>query len=78
MLEPTDINFQLMTTSLPSETVDTVTVIDFLQNDKHTLRACALTCKTWLHAGRFHLFSRTIGEGFNTPQYFRQLAERPL
>jgi hypothetical protein len=32
-------------------------VIDFLHDDKETLRTCALTHPTWLAASRFHLFN---------------------
>ncbi|CAL1708360.1 unnamed protein product [Somion occarium] len=31
--------------------------IDFLYDDTTSLRACALTCKTWLPASRYHIFN---------------------
>ena len=33
-------------------------MIDLLQDDVPTLRACSLTCSLWLTRSRFHLFSR--------------------
>jgi hypothetical protein len=31
-------------------------IIDILRDDKATLKACGLTCKTFLHLSRYHLF----------------------
>lgn len=40
---------------LPAELSDHV--IDYLHNDYHALAACALTCRQWLPAARYHDFS---------------------
>ncbi|OCH95095.1 hypothetical protein OBBRIDRAFT_642089 [Obba rivulosa] len=42
---------------LPPEVTDRI--IDFLWADRASLRSCALTCRSWLPASRFHLF-RTL------------------
>ncbi|KAF8954910.1 hypothetical protein BDZ97DRAFT_1118955 [Flammula alnicola] len=34
--------------------------IDFLHNDKETLRNCGLVCKAWLVCARFHLFRKNF------------------
>ena len=39
---------------LPAELSDHV--IDYLHNDSQTLAACALTCRQWLPAARYHVF----------------------
>ncbi len=39
---------------LPPELSDAV--MDFLHNDKKTLRTCALVCKAWVATSRLHLF----------------------
>lgn len=41
--------------SLANEVVDII--IDFLHDDKPSLRTCSLTCKTFLPSTRYHLFS---------------------
>jgi hypothetical protein len=43
---------------LPYELCDRI--IDFLHDDKMSLRACALTCRCWILACRFHLFPRLL------------------
>ncbi|KAH9915123.1 uncharacterized protein B0H18DRAFT_915170, partial [Fomitopsis serialis] len=39
---------------LPPELTDRI--IDYLHTDVHSLCACALTCRTWLPAARYHRF----------------------
>ena len=41
---------------LPQELIDAI--IDYLHDNKRTLRSCTLVCKTWIYRARFHLFSR--------------------
>lgn len=43
--------------SFPHELSDRV--IDFLHDDRLTLSACALTCRSWLPTARYHLWSHT-------------------
>jgi hypothetical protein len=43
-----------LTTYLPQELMEYV--IDFLYNDKPTLRACSLVCRAWVAEARVHLF----------------------
>ncbi|RDX44474.1 hypothetical protein OH76DRAFT_1094686 [Lentinus brumalis] len=40
---------------LPGELSDTV--VDFLHDDKDSLRQCSLVCKAWLSSSRLHLFN---------------------
>ncbi|KAJ7584490.1 hypothetical protein C8J56DRAFT_951149 [Mycena floridula] len=44
-----------MTPRIPFETSDVI--IDHLHDDMPVLKQCALVCKNWLPAARFHLFS---------------------
>ncbi|KAL4246646.1 hypothetical protein ABKN59_008145 [Abortiporus biennis] len=41
---------------LPQELTDTI--IDFLHDDRNTLKSCSLVCHSWIPATRFHLFRR--------------------
>jgi hypothetical protein len=43
---------------LPAELTDIC--IDHLHNEKRSLSACGLTCKAWLPASRYHLFSDVL------------------
>ncbi|KAH9915107.1 uncharacterized protein B0H18DRAFT_1042552 [Fomitopsis serialis] len=43
-----------MVLPLPPELTDRI--IDYLHKDTHSLRACALACRTWLPAARYHRF----------------------
>ncbi|KAI0074712.1 hypothetical protein K474DRAFT_1566573, partial [Panus rudis PR-1116 ss-1] len=47
---------------IPPEIVDTI--IDHLYDDRDSLRACSLVCKTWLDPARHHLF-----EALQVPYY---------
>ncbi|KAJ7196959.1 hypothetical protein GGX14DRAFT_375442, partial [Mycena pura] len=41
-------------TAFPSELHDYT--IDFLYNDRASLRACSLVCKSWTASSQYHLF----------------------
>jgi hypothetical protein len=61
--------------NLPSELIDAV--IDHLHSDKMALAACALVCKEWLPASRYHLYSTiSVNEG-NIQKFFDTL-DTPL
>lgn len=51
---------------LPTELHDII--IDYLHDDRHTLAACALVCKAWLHTSRHHLFGYTSTNLNRVPQ----------
>ncbi|KIP01799.1 hypothetical protein PHLGIDRAFT_80071, partial [Phlebiopsis gigantea 11061_1 CR5-6] len=46
---------------LPLEIQDMI--IDHLHNDKRSLQSCALVCKHWLPASRYHLFHSITQKG---------------
>lgn len=47
-----------MLSDLPQELVDVV--IDYLHRYRSTLRACSLTCSSWVSPSRYHLFYRLL------------------
>ncbi|KAF7975691.1 hypothetical protein HWV62_8805 [Athelia sp. TMB] len=49
-------NMQCSYAIFAQELVDMI--VDFLYDDRATLAACGLTCRSWLPAARFHLFYR--------------------
>ena len=59
---------------LPVELTDIC--IDQLHNDKRSLSACGLTCKAWLPASRYHLFSDVLLRP-NDYTPFSELLEAP-
>lgn len=61
----------MLVTALPNETIDAI--IDHLHNDKHSLRACSLTCNGWLPSSRHHLFSEIRLTPSNVHEFRRML-----
>jgi hypothetical protein len=57
-------------TTICPEIIDII--IDFLHDDKHTLRTCALVSKSWLPASRYHL-SHSITVDLHNASTFRRL-----
>ncbi|CCM01383.1 uncharacterized protein FIBRA_03434 [Fibroporia radiculosa] len=55
----------------PSELRDHV--IDQLHDNRPALKACSLTCRTWLRRARYHLFSRVAFDSGQTGDAFGQL-----
>jgi hypothetical protein len=51
--------------SVAPELIDTI--IDMLHADRAALATCALVCKSWLPASRYHLFSKIIITRWNKP-----------
>ncbi|EMD35006.1 hypothetical protein CERSUDRAFT_96920 [Gelatoporia subvermispora B] len=52
---------------VPSELTDRI--IDFLYNDKSSLKACSLTCRTWLPSSRFHKFRSIEIQPHDLPRF---------
>ena len=52
---------------LANELIDTV--IDFLHEDRPSLRACGLASKSCLPSARYHLFSDIVVNAFNFPSF---------
>ncbi|RPD55216.1 hypothetical protein L226DRAFT_470677, partial [Lentinus tigrinus ALCF2SS1-7] len=46
------------TLRLPAEVTDTI--LDYLHDDRATLRTCCLVARTWLPSCRYHLFSEVV------------------
>jgi hypothetical protein len=57
--------------TFPSELTDIV--IDYLHSDREALTACALVCKVWLPASRYHLFYTIHVDEQNVTQFFEIL-----
>lgn len=60
---------------LPSEITDAI--IDYLHDDKASLAACGLICRTWLPSSRYHLFSN-ITLSINSIRSFAELLQNPF
>ena len=54
-------------TRFAGEVIDII--IDFLHDDKHELGTCALVCKSWLPASRYHLFRSITIRSHNIGQF---------
>ncbi len=57
--------------SIPPELSDYV--IDFLHDDRPSLKACSLTCRTWHPAARHHLFRTVTFSSPRSREDFQQL-----
>ncbi|KAI0701372.1 hypothetical protein BC835DRAFT_1411513 [Cytidiella melzeri] len=64
-----------MADTLPAELGDRI--IDFLHNDREALLACSLTCRRWLPAVRYHVWSHTRLERNRLLRFVNLIIDEP-
>ncbi|KAI0708739.1 hypothetical protein C8T65DRAFT_576262, partial [Cerioporus squamosus] len=53
------------TLRLPAEVTDSI--LDYLHDDRPTLRTCSLVSRSWLPSCRYHLFSEVVVRSADHP-----------
>ena len=61
---------------IPAELIDYI--IDFLHNDKASLRACSLISRTWYPAACYHLYREVCLSSFQSCLAYRSLLEKSI